>query len=104
MSNLSPAQPTPMIFPQIEDEKLVLHRDIVKLKNELFALKQIYLRLDTEYKVKKKRYEKIDKQRALVDGRLHIVKPNEKAEKNPFSHMSQDEINNLVEELKELIK
>lgn len=91
-----------MIFPQIEDEEVVLYHEIVKIKNEMFALKQIYLRLDSEYREMKNNYETIDRRRALIDGRLHVVK-SEKVEKNPFKGMSQDRINEIVEELKELI-
>lgn len=87
----------------IEDEKAVLAREMRKLKGEMDSLKQTYLRLDVEYKAKRNRYEEIDKKRALTDGRLRIVKPSTKKETKQ-EHLTQDQINSLLEELNDLIK
>jgi hypothetical protein len=87
----------------IEDEKVILAREMKKLKDEMDSLKQTYLRLDVIYKTKKNRYEEIDKRRALTDGRLRIVKTVTKKEIKQ-EPMTQDQINVLLKELEDLIK
>ena len=87
----------------IEDEKAVLAREIRKLKCEMDSLKQTYLHLDITYKMKKLRYEEIDKSRALTDGRLRIVKTITKKETKQ-EPMTQDQINVLLKELENLLK
>jgi hypothetical protein len=87
----------------IEDEKVVLAREMKKLKAEMDSLKQTYLRLDVTYKEKKVRYEYIDKKRALTDGRLRIVQPTTKKETKQ-EPMTQDQVDKLLKELQDLIK
>jgi hypothetical protein len=87
----------------IEDEKVVLAREIKKLKDEMDSLKQTYLRLDVIHKTKKQRYEEIDKRRALTDGRLRVVKTITKKETKQ-EPMTQEQINKLLDELNDLIK
>lgn len=86
----------------IEDEKIVLARELKKLKDEMDSLKQTYLRLDTIHKIKKLRYEEIDKSRALKDGRLKLVTitPKKKEEKK----LTKDEILAMIEDLEKMIK
>ena len=87
----------------IEDEKVILAREMRKLKCEMDSLKQTYLRLDLTYKEKKLRYEDIDKKRALTDGRLRIVKTTTKKETKQ-EPMTQEQINVLLSELENLLK
>ena len=92
-----------MIWPQIEDEQVVRRRELRQLHSEMESLKQIYYRLECEYKEKKLVYCEIDKKRALHDGRLRVVKPSIKPPK-PVQEMSQDQVNDLIRELEQLIK
>jgi hypothetical protein len=87
----------------IEDEKVVLAREMKKLKAEMDSLKQTYLRLDVTYKEKRSRYEQIDKKRALTDGRLKVVKSTTKKETKQ-EPMTQDQVDKLLKELQDLIK
>lgn len=86
----------------IEDEKIVLARELRKLKDEMESLKQTYLRLDIIYKTKKLRYEEIDKSRAMKDGRLRVVKPTVKPKEE--KKLTQEQIMSLIDELNELVK
>jgi len=86
----------------IEDEKVVLARELKKLKDEMDSLKQTYLRLDVIHKTKKQRYEEIDKSRAMKDGRLRVVASTTKV-KEP-KKMTQEQIDQLLAELQDLIK
>ena len=88
---------------QIEDLQVVRRRELIKLHNEMESLKQTYLRLDVTYKEQKQEYEKVDKQRALCDGRLHIVKSS-LIPKKVENKLSDDQIQSLIEELGNLIK
>jgi hypothetical protein len=87
----------------IEDEKIMIARDLRKLKSEMDSLKQTYLRLDVMYKTKKLRYEEIDKSRALKDGRLRIVKSDVRKEVKT-EPLTQEQINTLLDELNDLVK
>jgi hypothetical protein len=87
----------------IEDEKIMIARDLRKLKSEMDSLKMTYLRLELSYNKKKLRYEEIDKSRALKDGRLRIVKSDVRKEVKTES-LTQEQINTLLDELNDLIK
>jgi len=87
----------------IEDEKVILARELKKLRDEMDSLKQTYLRLDVIYKAKRSKYEEIDKRRALTDGRLRVVKTITKKEVKQ-EPMTQEQINKLLDELNDLIK
>ena len=92
-----------MIWPQIEDEQVVRRRELKQLHSEMESLKQIYYRLECEYKEKKLVYCEVDKKRALCDGRLRVVKPSITAPR-PKTKMTQDQVNKLLDELADLIK
>jgi hypothetical protein len=87
----------------IEDEKIMIARDLRKLKSEMDSLKMTYLRLELSYNKKKLHYEEIDKSRALKDGRLRIVKSDVRKEVKTES-LTQEQINTLLDELNDLVK
>ena len=92
----------------LTDGRDALKADLKQLKHEMEVLLQVYYRLENEYKGKKKRFEKIDREWALRDGRLHIVKeaPKQvetKLEKD-LKAMSQEEIEEFIKDLKNLVK
>jgi predicted nuclease with TOPRIM domain len=92
----------------LTDGRDALKQDLKQLKKEMEVILQVYYRLENEYKGKKKRFEKIDREWALRDGRLHIVKeaPKQvetKLEKD-LKAMSQEEIEEFIKDLKNLVK
>ncbi len=70
-------------------------------RNELETLSQLLHRLELEYADLKRRYQTIDKEWALRDGRLKVIKdaPRPKKEKK----LSQEEIEQLIDELSKMV-
>jgi predicted nuclease with TOPRIM domain len=92
----------------LTDGRKELKDDLKQLKKEMEVLLQVYYRLELDYKNKKKRYERIDREWALRDGRLKVVKEEAKAAETKLEkqlkNMTQEEIDELVKELSELVK
>jgi hypothetical protein len=92
----------------LTDGRKELKDDLKQLKKEMEVLLQIYYRLEQDYKGKKKRFERIDREWALRDGRLKVVKEEKEAKETAMEkklkEMTQEEIDELVKELSELVK
>ena len=92
----------------LTDGRDALKQDLKQLKKEMEVILQVYYRLENEYKGKKKRFEKIDREWALRDGRLHIVKEAPKQAETKLEkqlkNMSEEEILDFIEDLKNLVK
>jgi archaellum component FlaC len=85
----------------LTDGKSELLKEIRKRKSALDALRQEYYRLESEYKDLKKRYELIDREWAM---RTKIRVINSVKKSTVTSHLTQEQINNLLNELADLIK
>lgn len=85
----------------LTDGRRELKQELTQRKKELETLSQLLHRLESEYFYLKHRYQTIDREWALRDGRLKVIK----AEKAPKSspRLTQDEINALIEEIGNLI-
>jgi hypothetical protein len=93
-------KPCPLL---LTDGKMELKREMKELRKEMDALRQIYLRLHEIYVDRKRRYEAIDKEWALRDGRLKVIQGGKSTEPKKRRQMTQDQINDLIAELEGLI-
>lgn len=91
-----------MIWPQIEDEQVKLKRELKHRRKELDTIDQLRHRLYSEYTTMKRHYEIVDKRRALIDGRLRVVVSNVTPKTSP-KHLTQEQVNSLIEELENMI-
>jgi chromosome segregation ATPase len=85
----------------LTDGRRELRTELKSRRNELETLSQLLHRLEEEYGDLKRRYQTIDKEWALRDGRLKVVtaEPRPKKEKK----LTQEEVEQLIEELSKMV-
>lgn len=84
------------------DGREALNRDLIELKSKLDCLKMKYLKTYEIYIEKKKRYELLDRKWAERDGRLKVIKSEQKPKTQ--KQMTQEEILRLIGDLEDMCK
>jgi hypothetical protein len=86
----------------IEDRKITLAKQLRHMQARMYYLRLAANLIECQYKEKKQEYEALDKERALIDGRLRKIKVEAKAPKPP-KQLSQEELLDLIKELEDML-
>lgn len=85
----------------IEDQLSVKYRNLCKAKNDLERIQQEYYKAEEAYWKARKEYKETDRSRALIDGRLTVLKPVEesKPKKKKPRDLNKEEILAVAQKL-----